>query len=102
MWSPSLRRLMPPSPLPRLPIFPPLLPFLHRPLEPDRSHSQLPVWPGYPSEIAPGEVCEHGVPLQPEPLAESGGVQHVVTIRYSDPVYICLPNHVRQHTEITH
>src|SRR5215216_7449778 len=91
---------MPPSPLPRLPIFPHLLPFIHRPLEPDRSHSQLPIRPGYPPEIAPGEVCEHRVPLQPEPLAERGSVQHVVTIGYSDPVYVCLLNHVHQHTEI--
>src|SRR5215207_4803071 len=89
-----------PSPFPRLPILAPLLPFLYRALEPNRPHSQLPVRPGYPPEVTPGQVGEHRVPLQSEPLPESGSVQHVVTVGYSDPVYVCLLNHERQHTEI--
>src|SRR5215211_7503642 len=91
---------MPPSPLPRLPIFPPLLPFINRALEPNRPHSQLPVRPGYPPEVAPGEVGEHRAPLQPQALAERSGVKHVVTIGNRDPVYIRLLNHDVQHTEI--
>src|SRR5215212_1051249 len=91
-----------PSPFPRLPNLSLLLPFLHRALEPNRPHRQLPVRFRYPPEVATGEVREHRVPLQTEPLSQRGGVQHVVTVGCGDPIYVCLPNHSLQHTEITY
>src|ERR671911_1354035 len=53
-------------------------PLLDALLVPDWPHSKLAVRARYAPEVPPGEVRKHRVPLEPQPPAQSRGVQDLV------------------------
>src|SRR5215208_1907501 len=69
-------------------------------LVPDRTHSKLAVGARYATEVPPGEVSKHRIPLEAQSPAQSRGVQNFVVLWYLYPVKICLLHHERHHTEI--
>src|SRR5215210_1604730 len=78
----------------------PLLPVCDRGLVPHRTHRQLAVRARDPPVVPPGQVREHRVPLQTQPLPERRGVQDLAAFRHFYSVYVFLLDHIRKHTEI--
>jgi hypothetical protein len=69
-------------------------------LVPDGPHGKQAVGARYAAEVPPREVGKHGVPLEPQPLAQSRGVEDLEVLGHLYPVKICLLHHDRHHTEI--